>query len=70
MMEEFGRFARAGDGVVTLDELSGSMDRARHEVYIPLLFLMLEGKLALWQDEFFGEVYVGDHIPEPDPADE
>ncbi|HOB18764.1 MAG TPA: segregation/condensation protein A [Candidatus Methanoculleus thermohydrogenotrophicum] len=70
VMEEFGRFARAGDGVVTLDELSGSMDRARHEVYIPLLFLMLEGKLALWQDEFFGEVYVGDHIPEPDPADE
>ena len=28
------------------------------EVYIPLLYLMSEGKLALWQEEFFGEVLV------------
>jgi segregation and condensation protein A len=70
VMEEYRRSARAGDGVLTLDKLSGSMDRERHEVYIPLLFLMLEGKLALWQDEFFGEVYVGEHIPEPDTDDE
>ncbi|GLI47737.1 segregation/condensation protein A [Methanoculleus bourgensis] len=70
VMEGYRRSARAGDGVLTLGELSGSMDRERHEVYIPLLFLMLEGKLALWQDEFFGEVYVGEHIPEPDTDDE
>ena len=70
VMEGYRRSARAGDGVLTLDKLSGSMDRERHEVYIPLLFLMLEGKLALWQDEFFGEVYVGEHIPEPDTDDE
>ena len=28
------------------------------EVYIPLLFLMLDGQCALRQDEFFGDVYV------------
>jgi len=28
------------------------------EVYIPLLFLMLEGHCALRQEEFFGEIYV------------
>ncbi|WP_214041335.1 segregation/condensation protein A [Methanoculleus sp.] len=63
VMEEFRRAARNGD-VLTLGDLSGTMGRTRREVYIPLLFLMLEGKLALWQDEFFGEIYVGDRIPE------
>ncbi len=63
VMEEFRRAARNGD-VLTLGDLSGTMGRSRREVYIPLLFLMLEGKLALWQDEFFGEIYVGDRIPE------
>ncbi|WP_292365971.1 MULTISPECIES: segregation/condensation protein A [unclassified Methanoculleus] len=63
VMEEFRRAARNGD-ILTLGDLSGTMGRTRREVYIPLLFLMLEGKLALWQDEFFGEIYVGDRIPE------
>ena len=63
VMEEFRRAARDGDPL-TLDDLSGAMGRTRREVYIPLLFLMLEGKLAIWQDEFFGEIYVGDHIPD------
>jgi len=62
VMEEFRRATRDGD-LLTLDGLSGAMGRTRREVYIPLLFLMLEGKLALWQDEFFGEVYIGDHVP-------
>jgi len=31
---------------------------------------MLEGRLALWQDEFFGEVYIGDRIPEGDTDEE
>lgn len=70
VMDGFRRSARGGEGILTLDELSGAMGRARHEVYIPLLFLMLEGKLALWQDEFFGEVYVGSHLLEPDMIDE
>ncbi len=63
VMEEFRRAARNGD-ILTLGDLSGAMGRTRREVYIPLLFLMLEGRLALWQDEFFGEIYVADHIPE------
>lgn len=63
VMEEFRRASRDGD-VLTLAGLSTAMGRTRREVYIPLLFLMLEGRLALWQDEFFGEVYVGDRIPE------
>lgn len=63
VMEEFRRATRDGDDPLTLDGLSGAMGRTRREVYIPLLFLMLEGKLALWQDEFFGEVYIGDHVP-------
>ncbi|MCM2466331.1 segregation/condensation protein A [Methanoculleus oceani] len=63
VMEEFRRAAQNGD-ILTLGDLSGAMGRTRREVYIPLLFLMLEGRLALWQDEFFGEIYVADHIPE------
>jgi len=65
VMEEFQRAARNGD-ILTLGDLAGAMGRTRREVYIPLLFLMLEGKLALWQDEFFGEIYVGDHVPDND----
>ena len=65
VMEEFQRAARNGD-ILTLGGLAGAMGRTRREVYIPLLFLMLEGKLALWQDEFFGEIYVGDHVPDND----
>jgi len=69
VMEEFRRASRDGD-TLTLDGLSASMGRTRREVYIPLLFLMLEGRLALWQDEFFGEVYIGDRIPEGDTDEE
>lgn len=69
VMEEFRRASRDGD-TLTLDDLSASMGRTRREVYIPLLFLMLEGRLALWQDEFFGEVYIGDRIPEGDTDEE
>lgn len=65
VMKEFRRAAPNGD-VLTLGVLSSAIGRSRREVYIPLLFLMLEGELALWQDEFFGEVYVGDRIPEGD----
>ncbi|HPM54150.1 MAG TPA: segregation/condensation protein A, partial [Methanoculleus sp.] len=69
VMEEFRRASRDGD-TLTLDGLSASLGRTRREVYIPLLFLMLEGRLALWQDEFFGEVYIGDRIPEGDTDEE
>lgn len=65
VMDTFRRATGNGD-VLTLGDLSGAMGRSRREVYIPLLFLMLEGRLALWQDEFFGEIYIGDRIPERD----
>ena len=70
VMDGYQRSARAGDGVVTLDDLADVMGQARHEIYIPLLFLMLEGRLALWQDAFFDEVYIGVRVPEADGEDE
>ncbi len=63
VMGTFRQVAENGD-VLTLGDLAGAMGWTRREVYIPLLFLMLEGKLVLWQEEFFGEVYVADHIPD------
>lgn len=59
-----GYLRTAGGGApTTLGELSSQMGWAARDVYIPLLFLMLEGKIALWQDEFFGEIFVGDEAP-------
>ena len=46
------------EGVVTLHELAALLGKRVFEVYIPLLFLMSEGKLTLWQEEFFGEIMV------------
>lgn len=50
--------AIAAEGVVTLHELAALLGKDVLEVYIPLLYLMSEGKLSLWQEEFFGEVLV------------
>jgi len=44
--------------VMTLRELCTKLGWAVPEVYIPLLFLMLEGHCAIRQEEFFGEIYV------------
>ena len=46
------------NGVVTLHELAALLVKRIYDVYIPLLFLMSEGKLTLWQEEFFGEIMV------------
>jgi segregation and condensation protein A len=43
---------------MTLAELCRKLGWDIPEVYIPLLFLMLEGQCALRQEEFFGEIYV------------
>jgi len=48
----------AAEGLVTLRELARLLGKGIIEVYIQLLFLMAEGKLVLWQDEFFGEIFV------------
>jgi len=43
---------------VTLSSLSSAMEEDYRDVYLPLLFLMLDGKLILSQEEFFGDIYV------------
>lgn len=46
------------EGVMTLHELARLLGKGLIDVYIPLLYLMFEGKLSLWQEEFFGEIMV------------
>jgi segregation and condensation protein A len=46
------------DEEMTLAELCRKLGWDVTSVYIPLLFLMLDGQCALRQEEFFGEVYV------------
>jgi segregation and condensation protein A len=46
------------EGVMTLHQLASIMGKGILDVYIPLLYLMFEGKLSMWQDEFFGEIFV------------
>ena len=46
------------DEEMTLLELCEKMEWGIPEVYIPLLFLMLEGRCSLRQEEFFGDVFV------------
>lgn len=49
----------ATDETITLSSLSSAMNKDYRTVYLPLLFLMLEGRLMIWQDEFFGgDIYV------------
>jgi segregation and condensation protein A len=43
---------------ITLLRLSEEMGKIPRDVYIPLLFLMQEGKLMISQEEFFGEITV------------
>jgi segregation and condensation protein A len=43
---------------MTLAQLCQKLEWGIPEVYIPLLFLALEGRCSLRQEEFFGDVYV------------
>jgi segregation and condensation protein A len=43
---------------MTLAEICRKLGWTIPEVYIPLLFLMLDGQCALRQDDFFGDIYV------------
>lgn len=45
-------------GRVLLSDVCVELEKSIRTVYIPLLFLMLEGRLILKQDEFFGEIYL------------
>jgi segregation and condensation protein A len=46
------------DGEMTLAELCKQLEWGIPEVYIPLLFLALDGRCSLRQEEFFGDIYV------------
>jgi len=46
------------DEEMTLVELCEKMEWGIPEVFIPLLFLALEGRCSLRQEEFFGDVFV------------
>jgi segregation and condensation protein A len=50
--------AKEKQDVVTLVDLCTEMECGIREVYIPLLFLMIDGKLALRQEEFFGDIVI------------
>lgn len=46
------------DEEMTLAELCSRMEWGIPEVYIPLLFLALDGRCSLRQEEFFGDIFV------------
>lgn len=46
------------DGEMTLAELCEKLGWGMPEVYIPLLFLALDGRCSLRQEEFFGDIWV------------
>ncbi len=58
------------DAEMTLTELCDKLGWGIPEVYIPLLFLALEGRCSLRQEEFFGDIWVqictveGEPVPE------
>ena len=62
------------DEEMTLAELCRKMEWGIPEVYIPLLFLALDGRCNLRQEEFFGDIFVqicrGDAEPTPGSATE
>lgn len=45
-------------GRVSLSEICAELRKDVRTIYIPLLFLMLERRLILKQEEFFGEIYL------------
>ena len=56
----------SAEGVMTLHELAALLGKGVLDVYIPLLYLMSDGKLVLWQEEFFGEILVQACVREAD----
>ncbi len=46
------------DAEITLAELCKDLGWRLSEVYIPILFLALDGRCTIRQEEFFGDVFV------------
>jgi segregation and condensation protein A len=61
--------AAAVNDHVSIDHLCAEMGCDLRDVYIPLLFLMIEGKLVLYQDNFFGEITVSRWHADAFPVD-
>jgi segregation and condensation protein A len=51
--------------VVTLRDVAAELGWSLSQVYIPLLFLMHEGRLGLRQENFFGELYIEGGVGDP-----
>ncbi len=51
--------------IVTLRDVAGRLGWPISQVYIPLLFLMHDGKVGLRQEQFFGELYIEKHAGDP-----
>ncbi len=45
-------------GSLTLSDLASELNLPRLNVYIPLLFLMHEGRLSMRQESFYGEIFI------------
>jgi segregation and condensation protein A len=61
--------AAAVDDRVSIDQLCTEMGCGLRDVYIPLLFLMIEGKLILYQDDFFGDIIISRWHPDAFPSE-
>jgi segregation and condensation protein A len=57
VLSSYERAAAVNDRV-SIGQLCTEMGCDLRDVYIPLLFLMIEGKLILYQDDFFGDIIV------------
>lgn len=51
--------------IVTLRDVAAELGWPISQVYIPLLFLMHDGKIGLRQESFFGELYIESHAGDP-----
>lgn len=58
VMKKLDDFAVNAGGEITLQKLCRGLGWPIPDVYIPLLFLTLEGKVGLSQPDFFGELFI------------
>ncbi|MGC9435075.1 MAG: segregation/condensation protein A [Methanomicrobiales archaeon] len=57
VLEQF-RTGAHGEGRLSLGDLSASIGWDARDVYISLLYLMLDERVCLWQESFFGDIYI------------
>lgn len=57
VLEKIDDGCRLGE-MIALKDLAGALGWSLQKTYVPLLFLMFEGEIEFWQDEFFGDIYL------------